>query len=949
MTASYGRPGTGKVNALFTPTKADSAKAKSFDGAIARKGPDGRFIDYADPNVAARNAERPYKELQTFLNQALETATPIYKAWEADQVDSELAKVAAQPEMLTAYQKGDADARAWISGFRPQTQHVVNTANADAASSRFEKLLLESTQTDALLKNPYASDEERSARFTQLQGQAYEDSGLSVIPPRYQGEQAGNLIKVQSGAKAQLQVLRSRQQFVDDNSKLSTGFGSNLTRLALTAQGPEAVGDPAGFTKQLTAWAQESVNNLQQSRTPQEIAQILWAGFSNQYNQAVSGGEFADLQTAQQVLGVMKTMVTTDVRMANGQTLGGLILSEGKSLAGAVAEVEAKLQPALLKAQDQQAWENAKPVIEEALLGDSDAARARAQALLPTLFEDPRSMVEAFNLVNKATQLGNAPTEAQLKEYAELEIKINQPGLNYTQKKELVLGSGLTLEQKISLAGQVRESNPVAESVSGAARYNTAELEEATQLIAQAQNDALINGRLAEGTQLEDPKDIARNTLIEAKRRTEKQIKEAADAGTPMSQDDVNAAFRANIDKYTQEQFNLYNTVPEKPMSQGQRMTNQLNLIRQNLLANGGKADVTVFPLATRKAAKEAGKPDTYLGVQRYVLEQLGAATEPDGKGGTQRVFKNPAETWNQMTRQVRQGLGKPDLDGVDAGPSKQVRAAGAVNPLGGFIQEGLGGLFGGGNSKSNSSSGNQSSASQTDWIGSVFNELAGVRASNAGELPPELVAQQNLAQLAKLTSANQSPTLETPTLPQVAANAPATPISLSIRSDSHPIMIAIGLNEGTRTANGGYTRNYYGHRDPGNGARNVGTVSAQQGGSPVQSDRRWAGILSGTMARTAPLVARLGIKPGTVAYNRVMFNLADLKVQSPLAFGGFVRKLPQLARTDLSIETIAKARADSFFSPSGRLDAPGFNNDYRTLFTDQRSRAGTFDYKRRI
>jgi hypothetical protein len=50
-----------------------------------------------------------------------------------------------------------------------------------------------------------------------------------------------------------------------------------------------------------------------------------------------------------------------------------------------------------------------------------------------------------------------------------------------------------------------------------------------------------------------------------------------------------------------------------------------------------------------------------------------------------------------------------------------------------------------------------------------------------------------------------------------------------------------------------------------------------------------------------------------------------------------------------VTIEAIAKARADSFFNPAtGRLEAGGFGNNYARLLADQRSRAGTFDYRRR-
>ena len=197
---------------------------------------------------------------------------------------------------------------------------------------------------------------------------------------------------------------------------------------------------------------------------------------------------------------------------------------------------------------------------------------------------------------------------------------------------------------------------------------------------------------------------------------------------------------------------------------------------------------------------------------------------------------------------------------------------------------------------------------------------------------------------------ATQQLRVNTPVLPQTAAGVPVKPAPLAITNDTHPLFVAIGINEGTRTPNGGYTKAYYGHRDPGNGAWNLGTVSGQQGGSPQSSDQRWAGILTQTAISVAPILARVGLPQNTAGFQRILFNVLDLKVQAPAAVPDFLKRLPQIVRQGATIESIAKARADSFINPAtGRLEAGGFGNNYQTLLRDQRSRAGTWDYKRRL
>ena len=191
------------------------------------------------------------------------------------------------------------------------------------------------------------------------------------------------------------------------------------------------------------------------------------------------------------------------------------------------------------------------------------------------------------------------------------------------------------------------------------------------------------------------------------------------------------------------------------------------------------------------------------------------------------------------------------------------------------------------------------------------------------------------------------------PPLPQLPRTALTDTVPIAITSDRHPFAVHIGIAEGTRTINGGYTAAYKGHRDPGDGHFNRGTFSGgrnMRNATPQQVDRHWMRELSARSARIAPVMARAGLRPGTVGYNRFMFNYLDLSVQAPRAADTFAAKISTVKAGNWSIEVMAKARADSFFSPvTGRLEASGFNNNYSKLLGDQRSRAGVWDYKRRI
>lgn len=201
-----------------------------------------------------------------------------------------------------------------------------------------------------------------------------------------------------------------------------------------------------------------------------------------------------------------------------------------------------------------------------------------------------------------------------------------------------------------------------------------------------------------------------------------------------------------------------------------------------------------------------------------------------------------------------------------------------------------------------------------------------------------------------------------TPPLPQAAFNVPA-PISYRI-TPNHPFMIAIGIGEGTRTADGGKTDMWTRHVDPADGAINVGTISysaSRNRGlkmSPAAADAYYARQLQREMLRITPVLESLGLARGTVGFNRVAYNALDLMIQLPAAYsgaGGFLEKLPQIVRQGATIEAIARARTESFRDPrTGRLQAAAvYGNSpterYNGLLLDQRKRAMAFDYMRRF
>ena len=118
--------------------------------------------------------------------------------------------------------------------------------------------------------------------------------------------------------------------------------------------------------------------------------------------------------------------------------------------------------------------------------------------------------------------------------------------------------------------------------------------------------------------------------------------------------------------------------------------------------------------------------------------------------------------------------------------------------------------------------------------------------------------------------------------LPQVAPEEQASLLSTSFSSQNDTMFIAIGINEGTRRADGSYTKHWSGTRSvDGRGMRDVSARAPpflKTSGHAVP----WKAGSNGDQHK--PWLED-GAGAGTVGYNNVMFNVLDLFIQAPLLF----------------------------------------------------------------
>lgn len=156
-------------------------------------------------------------------------------------------------------------------------------------------------------------------------------------------------------------------------------------------------------------------------------------------------------------------------------------------------------------------------------------------------------------------------------------------------------------------------------------------------------------------------------------------------------------------------------------------------------------------------------------------------------------------------------------------------------------------------------------------------------------------------------------------------------------------VATCVGCAEGTRTANGRKTKAYFGHTDPGNGVNNIGSFSYQHTASdPEEADRKQIDKLAKVLM---PKFIKIfePIELTEKEYLVLWIVACDCFTQSEIACtdkGGFLELAEKGVKAKEESKMIPLWRTNSYFDPrTGKLDAPGFNNNINRLEEDQNRR----------
>ena len=971
---TYSRPSIDTVNAYKNP-------AKSMD--VVRVGPTprtevsraGAYLDNRTPAQIGRNAAAQTKKITDFVSFLTNDVAPLaVNELKAQGKAAAMEAVTSIPGMADGsfYRQSNAKQQSLLKDYdlNGYALDQLKAYGASAAVGRYKE-----ATTDALIASPIlrstASQEVRDAEKQRILSE--NRTILQGIEPGYMAQYAIPLAEFEGAAIGKTENMAREAR----NTELkNTAISASSSFWAET--GAELIGyDDVDAEVRATQFANGPVDRLRQSlqkglstKTAEEWYAETEQGMFNSLNEAIANGEAEQAQT---ILAAWEIATSTPLLLENGYNVwdygnkGGV---DGKTTSEIIVTYKKVIDSLYDERQGEIAIEGSADDIAAAIGGD-EAALDRVNNAIIAMYQDGNVKgAEALSAqITQEVRNSEGRFQDDVTELGRLAALKRDPRVSPEQYAQEVQGA---------ITARLISNSRGAQLVTS--RYSPSQLERANDEAIEYQEAKTVGGFDRDGN------------FVQGENQNVNDVIDKAKEAVPEIDKYLTGAFFGDLDVAVRKQFKDGEPIPSGEELRDIIEAESIRLVKQKTASL--KADAT----KTRK-----GKIERATSIRQPLYDAIEQGLSGDKIWGEDildeaKKFKNkrPEEIWKARYAQSLIGLPNPDsakgesftletaqkearaeLDRIRKSLSRQYQSnpgsKGVPSPvrvptnvevsydtaLPGFEevvavaaknpdQDGGEGLLAVGGTR------------VLNALGRVLpgggSPTAAATASSELEKAQTLQAVQNSngwKSLNRMFARRERVSATSPPLPQLPPTALTDTVPVAMTSDRHPFMVHIGIAEGTRTINGGYTRAYRGHIDPGDGFRNRGTVSGGRGmgnASPQQVDRFWMRELTARSARIAPVVARAGLRPGTVGYNRFMFNYLDLSVQSPQAANGFAAKLSAIKAGNWSIEAIAKARADSFFSPvTGRLEASGFNNNYSRLLGDQRSRAGVWDYKRRI
>ena len=1006
MTNSYfRRPRTEQVRGPGRVERPNSVRGA--DRVRVSRGRDGAFKDWSNAQVAGQNAGLQFQEISNFLGQVTETAIPAAKDLMQDWGVTEAKGLLADPGFMESLRSKGGEGRVLYDKLNPFGQEYADAALAEGVVAGYaqglEPALL---QDDALLTfpdNDAAAAAQRDLRIQRLD-QLKTDVGYDALPPN---AQALAMQKIAGMEQKATQILRGQQmagQVQAKDAKDATAVANifviednNDTIKDATDSGSMIV-----TPEQQQAIDAESANKVQNART--QLANIIGPARNARSAAeliAQAAEQLSGMDNGAQRIALLEQAVAT--MEFDNQALNNVIIGKsGQSLRN-VLESERR---AALQVEDEDekrelgeiAGKTALQMIgiaENPNLSDAEKleqlnlknAEFLAQSVVGG-YDNDQIQQASSTLADIAARAGLPIAAASQKQLADLMYQMNGGKLTEEQANEIANGI-VDPQVRVTALQAVKQFSDNAVDPNSASNNNSTRR--------SANNNRIEQGAIAIDKAFKENPDLKgyENSGLTANGQGDnwkKRITNRAETNYQQRVDDnansekpekltpelLDGWYREEVDKaieYFLSDTNVESTWKDIQLETTEQAQTWNEEIGDNLKdAPPGRPDVSIFPdaLVELYQTQNKGKPLSYDNVSKWYSKYLGGLDNPDGSP----AFPEPRKTWRELlqNRPAQPGLQNDAFNpasGPIGAPIGLTPGLGMIDPSryqAGFQR--LKELFGfdvTGQEQSPAKEGESKPKARYDEATSTallaISALTGnatayptmqVTDSGQGNAGPldYMIQSEGMPAFNALWNKNEPYRPNTPALPQVAAAKPVPSSPPTMLSINHPHAVLIGVNEGTRTAGGGFTNAYTSHSDPLSGM-NQGNFSAQQGySSPRAADRAWLSKLNNaSFGMFQPALKAAGLQPGTAGWERLLFNLRDAYVQAPASVtdpGGLISRIPEIIDGGVTVEAIARARANSYINPrTGRLDT-NFRS-YAALLKDQRSRSGTWDYKRRL
>lgn len=961
----------------------------------------------------AAQAEVDSQLLNNFVNFVMgDRVTDKIEGYLTTQAQNQVGEMLAnEPDLGAAYRAGDADARATIANLNPKAQNLYEKIQSQQVVTNYLQQYGTEMTADMRLQDPSLNAEERAVVRREIKARVAEDTGLSAMQPYWLSQYAGSLSQSEAAVDQPIDSKYRVAQKAEKDILAGDGLAGLAYNNAIAIEARNGQGTSAEESAAIMAQARKAL--LEDiTETGDEVPVMTRAehfsahlnGIVRKVNQLIAAGDYDGAET----LVEYALELGSEPLEVDGINYFSQRDKQGRGWNDVMKQLQQRTKQFKDEIDKEQFQEDLGTTLKTLI---DQGQGADPMPLIKELTDRyPEKTAQIVSALGQVSGFVDQPTPEQERAFTELVQKNSRPGISIAEQRANITNfyemGAITPKQAATLYGSVNEG--VAQQDDRMQGRALAQLEKGenwnkwrdttitdmyeragqdfSALTPEEQDTVRQRFDTAVWGGIKDSINEKRQELIDqGVEVTDEMFIEIA---TQIAQEEMAEyadAFvgSANPSGQTAEQKQETKTQEEKRNAQEGRSKNIDDMLDYIKTAKGaGKKGLDIFPPIVisnlqnaeimKRLNEQFGRKYTLEDVQNktdaavraaqtLILKIMEQAEEPVGASGSRKRkrFPNPTEAYRKLTDpkfEGAQSFAGPAVEIAQADPEEQA----AFN----FLAQTFPADF-----AKATGTGGPTSAEESSFKMNPQNILLAALSNVAGATPLGLVAgspanaaeakegfaelenAENIVQFRRILSGVEQLVARSAPMPQINGNAVTKVVPVALTTDQHPYFVAIGISEGTRDRNGGYTKDYYGHRDPVDGNMNRGTVSGGRGPtagmSPQATDRWWMGQLTKLSLRAAPVLKALGLKQNSQVWHRAMYNYLDLHVQSPLAATSFLQKIPEALRAGSRIEAFAKIRVDCYRNPqTGRLES-AFS--YSKLLADQRARAGSYDYKKRL